>query len=54
MQQKPTINHRDPKKYIQTRLKMLYNEKRANNDRISDLVLDKSIYELTVVLSLLD
>ena len=43
----------DPGKYIKVRLEFLYNEKRKNNDSISHLVLDKAIYELTIVLDLL-
>ncbi len=43
----------DPGKYIKVRLEFLYNEKRKNTDSVSHLVLDKAIYELTVVLDLL-
>ena len=42
----------DPEKYIKVRLEFLYNEKRKNNDSTAHLVLDKAIYELTVVLDL--
>ena len=45
-------NH-DPENYIRVRLKMLYNEKTKNNDPTAHMVLDKSIYELSVVLDLI-
>ena len=43
----------DPEKYIKTRLEYLYNEKRKNSDSIAHMVLDKGIYELTIVYDLL-
>lgn len=43
----------DPVKYIKIRLKMLRDERAKNNDPNTHMILDKSIYELTVVLDLL-
>ena len=43
----------DPVKYIQIRLKMLRDERNKNNDPNTHMILDKSIYELSVVLDLL-
>ena len=43
----------DPAKYIKIRLKMLRDERAKNNDSHTHLILDKSIYELTIVLDLL-
>jgi len=39
--------------YIKVRLEMLRDEKKKNNNRTAHLVLDKAIYELTIVLDLL-
>lgn len=36
--------------YIKVRLEMLRDEKKKNNDKTAHLVLDKAIYELTIVL----
>jgi len=44
---------RDPEKYIRVRLKMLNNEKHKNDDVNTHLILDKSIFELSVVLDLI-
>jgi hypothetical protein len=43
----------DPEKYIRVRLQMLYNEKSKNDDATAHLILDKSIFELSVVLDLI-
>ena len=43
----------DPVKYIKIRLKMLYDERAKNNDPNTHMILDKSIYELSIVLDLL-
>ena len=43
----------DPVKYIKIRLKMLYDERAKNDDADTHMILDKSIYELSVVLDLL-
>ena len=43
----------DPEKYIRVRLQMLYNEKHKNDDATAHLILDKSIFELSVVLDLI-
>lgn len=43
----------EPSKYIRVRLKMLHDERAKNNDPNTHLILDKSIYELTIVLDLL-
>ena len=39
--------------YIKVRLKFLYNEKKKNNDPTAHLVLDKAIYELSIVLDMI-
>jgi len=44
---------RDPEKYIRVRLQMLNNEKHKNDDVNTHLILDKSIFELSVVLDLI-
>lgn len=38
--------------YIRVRLDLLHDEKKKNDDRIAHLVLDKAIYELTIVLQM--
>ena len=43
----------DPAKYIKIRLKMLRDERAKNDDPHTHLILDKSIYELTIVLDLI-
>lgn len=43
----------DPVKYIKIRLKMLRDERNKNDDPNTHMILDKSIYELTIVLDLL-
>ena len=43
----------DPVKYIKIRLKMLYDERNKNDDANTHMILDKSIYELSIVLDLL-
>ena len=39
--------------YIKVRLKFLYAEKKKNNDPTAHLVLDKAIYELSIVLDMI-
>jgi len=43
----------DPQKYLKVRIKMLYSEKDKTTDASTLLILDKSIYELAIVLDLL-
>ena len=43
----------DPVDYIKIRLKMLYDERAKNDDANTHMILDKSIYELSIVLDLL-
>ena len=43
----------DPVDYIKIRLKMLYDERNKNDDPNTHMILDKSIYELSIVLDLL-
>ena len=43
----------DPERYIRVRLQYLYNEKRKNPDEATQLIIDKGIYELTIVLDLI-
>jgi len=43
----------DPAKYIKIRLKMLYDERAKNDDPATHMILDKSIYELSIVLDLI-
>ena len=43
----------DPAKYIKIRLKMLYDERAKNDDAHTHMILDKSIYELSIVLDLI-
>lgn len=38
--------------YIKVRIEFLREEKKKNNDSIAHLVLDKAIYELTIVLDM--
>ena len=51
MRRRPDI---DPCKYIRIRLKMLRDERAKNQDATAHLVLDKTIFELTEVLMLLE
>lgn len=51
MRRGPTIT--DPERYIRVRLQYLYNEKRKNPEQATQLILDKGIYELSIVLDLL-
>jgi hypothetical protein len=44
----------DPVRYIQVRLQFLYNEKKKNDDKTAHLVLDKAIYELGIVLDMIN
>ena len=46
--EKPTVE-----KYLKVRLQFLYAEKKKNNDNIAHLVLDKAIYELSIVLDMM-
>ena len=43
----------DPERYIRVRLQYLYNEKKKNPEQATQLILDKGIYELTIVLDLI-
>ena len=45
--QTPTVE-----KYLKVRLQFLYAEKK-NNDNVAHLVLDKAIYELSIVLDMI-
>lgn len=44
---------RSVEKYIRVRLQMLYDERAKNEDATAHMVLDKSIYELHTVLSMI-
>ena len=46
--QTPTVE-----KYLKVRLQFLYAEKKKNNDNVAHLVLDKAIYELSIVLEMI-
>ena len=46
--QTPTVE-----KYLKVRLQFLYAEKKKNNDPTAHLVLDKAIYELSIVLDMI-
>tara|TARA_B100001109_G_scaffold113613_1_gene92733 strand:- start:635 stop:811 length:177 start_codon:yes stop_codon:yes gene_type:complete len=46
--EKPTVE-----KYLKVRLQFLYAEKKKNKDQVAHLVLDKSIYELSIVLDMI-
>ena len=46
--EKPTVE-----KYLKLRLQFLYAEKKKNNDHVAHLVLDKAIYELSIVLDMI-
>ena len=46
--EKPTVE-----KYLKVRLQFLYAEKKKNNDHDAHLVLDKAIYELSIVLDMI-
>jgi|TARA_Y100000022_G_scaffold71775_1_gene61823 hypothetical protein len=46
--QTPTVE-----KYLKVRLQFLYAEKKKNNDNVAHLVLDKAIYELSIVLDMI-
>ena len=41
-------------KYIKIRLKMLYEERAKNDDDVAHMVLDKSIFELHEILSMIE
>ena len=43
----------DPERYIRVRLQYLHNEKRKNPEQATQMILDKGIYELTIVLDLI-
>ena len=43
----------DPIDYIKVRIDLLHEEKKKNEDNTAHLVLDKAIYELSIVLDLL-
>ena len=45
---KPTVEE-----YLKVRLTFLYAEKKKNNDNVAHLVLDKAIYELSIVLDMI-
>ena len=51
MRRGPTIT--DPERYIRVRLQYLYNEKSKNPEQATQLILDKGIYELSIVLDLI-
>ena len=46
--EKPTVE-----KYLKVRLQFLYAKKKKNNDNVAHLVLDKAIYELSIVLDMI-
>jgi len=43
----------DPIDYIKVRIDLLHEEKKKNEDNTAHLVLDKAIYELSIILDLL-
>ena len=43
----------EPEDYIRVRLEFLRDEKKKNDDQTAHLILDKAIYELSVVLDLI-
>jgi hypothetical protein len=45
---------RSVEKYIKIRLKMLYDERDKNDDDVAHMVLDKSIFELHEILSMIE
>jgi len=47
---KPT----DPVKYLKVRIDLLVQERTKNNNTDTHMILDKSIYELSIVLDLLE
>ena len=48
-----TINAKDPIKYLEIRIQMLNEELKKNSSNGNDLILNKSITELSIVLDLL-
>jgi hypothetical protein len=46
-------NKPEAEDYIKVRLEFLYEEKKKNDNQTAHLVLDKAIYELSIVLDLL-
>ena len=48
-----TVNSKDPIKYLEVRIGMLNEELKKNSSSGNDLILNKSISELSIVLDLL-
>ena len=48
-----TVNAKDPIKYLEVRIAMLNEELKKNSSNGNDLILNKSISELSIVLDLL-
>ena len=48
-----TVNAKDPIKYLEVRIGMLNEELKKNSSNGNDLILNKSISELSIVLDLL-
>ena len=48
-----TVNAKDPVKYLEVRIQMLNEELKKNPTNGNDLILNKSISELSIVLDLL-
>jgi hypothetical protein len=46
-------NKPETEDYIKVRLEFLHEEKKKNDDKTAHLVLDKAIYELSIVLDLI-
>jgi hypothetical protein len=44
----------DPVKYLKVRIDLLTQERTKNNNTDTHMILDKSIYELSIVLNLLE
>ena len=51
MRRGPTIT--DPERYCRVRLQYLYGEKKKTPEQATQLILDKGIYELSIVLDLI-
>ena len=46
-------NPHDPRRYCEIRIKLLQEERAKNDDHTAHMVLDKAIYELSIVLDLI-
>ena len=46
-------NPHDPRRYCEIRIRLLQEERAKNDDHTAHMVLDKAIYELSIVLDLI-